>query len=262
MVNKNNLSWMIALVAVIGAAIWYFAVNNRKLEQPQQLGQEPSPRTAASPPAIRYPIEPDKPTKDSLPSLRESDSAMRDALAGLFGNKLQQFFHLHDIVHRMVATIDNLPRDHAPLPMLPFKPVPGTLVTRSTGQSLALSSINSACYDSYVRLTEAVPTQALVAVYRRFYPLAQEQYENLGYPGKYFNDRLVEVIDHLLEAPEAPRPVLLGQPGVLFEFADPKLEHLSAGQKMLLRMGPQNALKVKTKLREIRQAVLSNVKSG
>ena len=39
---------------------------------------------------------------------------------------------------------------------------------------------------------------------------------------------------------------------VLYEFAAPDLETRSAGQKMLLRMGPDNAARVKAKLREIR----------
>jgi hypothetical protein len=39
---------------------------------------------------------------------------------------------------------------------------------------------------------------------------------------------------------------------VFYEFADPALEAESAGRKLLLRMGPGNAARVKAKLREIR----------
>ena len=108
-----------------------------------------------------------------------------------------------------------------------------------------------------MRLAEALPTEPLVALYTRFYPLFQEQYENLGYPDKYFNDRVVEVVDHLLATPEVQEPVRLVQPGVLYQFADPKLENLSAGQKIFLRMGQANAAKLKSKLREIRRALVS-----
>jgi hypothetical protein len=45
------------------------------------------------------------------------------------------------------------------------------------------------------------------------------------------------------------------QPKVLYEFADPALEALPSGQKILLRMGPENAARVKAKLREIRALV-------
>jgi hypothetical protein len=41
----------------------------------------------------------------------------------------------------------------------------------------------------------------------------------------------------------------------MYEFADPNLEALSAGEKILLRMGAENAAKIKVKLREIRHAL-------
>ncbi|HQU43635.1 MAG TPA: DUF3014 domain-containing protein, partial [Pirellulales bacterium] len=44
--------------------------------------------------------------------------------------------------------------------------------------------------------------------------------------GKYFNDRLVSVIDHLLAAPEPAGPVALVQPKIIYKFADPQLESL------------------------------------
>ena len=249
---KRSFFWLITVLAVVGAVVLYFWPNS---EEPRQ--QAPQVSAPASP-AIRYPVQANPPEAEPLPALAESDGAMRHALAELFGEELQKLFVLHDIIHRVVATIDSLPRDDIPVRLLPVKPVRGRLVTSNAGANLALSPQNSARYRPYVRLAEAVPTQALVAVYRRFYPLFQKQYENLGYPEKYFNDRVVEVIDNLLEAPEPHGSLLLSQPGVVYEFADPKLERLSAGQKILLRIGQDNALKVKAKLREIRQALASN----
>ena len=94
----------------------------------------------------------------------------------------------------------------------------------------------------------------LGAIYIHYYPLFQESYQNLGYPNGYFNDRLVEVIDHLLATPDVPGPVKLVVPHVLYEYADPDLQSRSSGQK-LIRMGADNAKKVKAKLSEIRARV-------
>jgi hypothetical protein len=102
---------------------------------------------------------------------------------------------------------------------------------------------------------EAVDTGRLVALYVRFYPLFQQAYRELGYPKGYFNDRLVEVIDHLLVTPEITGPIRLTKPWIMYEFADPALEARSAGQKTLIRMGPANALRVKAKLREFRRQI-------
>jgi hypothetical protein len=72
----------------------------------------------------------------------------------------------------------------------------------------------------------------------------------------YFNDRLVQVIDNLLETPEVKAPIKLVQPKVFYEYADPSLESRSAGQKLLLRMGPANAEIIKGKLRELRAEIV------
>jgi hypothetical protein len=98
-------------------------------------------------------------------------------------------------------------------------------------------------------------TERMVAVYVHYYPLIQAAYEDLGYPDAYFNDRLIDVIDHLLETPDIDGRIALVRPHVLYKYADPQLEALSAGQKVLIRVGPQNAARLKLKLRELRQAL-------
>ncbi|MDN5924774.1 MAG: DUF3014 domain-containing protein, partial [Xanthomonadales bacterium] len=49
--------------------------------------------------------------------------------------------------------------------------------------------------------------------------------------------------------------IVLPQPHVLYEYANPEWQALSAGQKMLLRSGTANEAKIKTKLRAIRAAL-------
>ena len=41
----------------------------------------------------------------------------------------------------------------------------------------------------------------------------------------------------------------------MFEFADPDLEELSAGQKILVSVGIDNEMRLKAKLRDIRKAL-------
>ena len=115
-----------------------------------------------------------------------------------------------------------------------------------------LDPANYERYKPLVQLIRSTDTSSLLATYTRYYPLFQEAYENLGHPPQYFNDRVIEVIDHLLATPELQGPIALAQPNVLYVFADPKLEAMSAGQKVLVRMGPENAKVVKEKLRELR----------
>jgi hypothetical protein len=248
---KKALFWMILIVAV-GAPAALYVWRHASTPEPQSV-----PSTSTSEPSIRYPVEPLGPAAESLPALSDSDDFISRALAALFGDRLENLLISQEIVRRLVATIDNLPRDHVSSRLMPVKPVPGVPLTRQTQEGFALDDENAGRYRPYVTVAQAVPTDKLVAVYVRFYPLLQQQYEALGYPGGYFNDRVVQVIDHLLATPEVNGPLLLVQRRVLYEFADPALEELSAGQKILVRIGAGNRAKIKAKLQEIRQALTS-----
>ena len=132
----------------------------------------------------------------------------------------------------------------------------GLFITEGSEDDKTISPKNAARYLAYVRIAELIDAQKLVEVYVRLYPLFQEAYEELGYPKKYFNDRLLVVLDHLLAAPDLNEPVKLVQPNVFYVYADPDLEARSAGQKILMRMGSKNEAKIKAKLREIKRQVM------
>ena len=245
--------WWLILIAAAGAilSVIYYATQKKPPRFAPPSAEAPAPRPPAEP-EIRYPIEP-APPEQPLPALNESDPAVTQALGGLWNDKtLEQFFHLNEFIRRVVATIDNLPRQKVALRLMPVKQVPGQFRITGKGESLTTSPDNAARYAPYMKLAEAVDSAKLVAVYVRFYPLFQQAYQDLGYPKAYFSDRVVEVIDHLLAAPETPADVRLVQPKVFYQFADPDLERRSAGQKILMRIGNENAVRIKAKLREIR----------
>jgi hypothetical protein len=257
------LSLVVVAVAIVIAGVLAWRYFSPQPAQPAAPPVANAPAPAPAEPAAgtpKYPIEaaavPQPPATPPLPDVAGSDAVMQDTLASLFaGVALDRIFQTQEIVPRFVATIDNLPRQSVALSKMSVKPVPGSLaVAPSDGQSL-LRADNAERYAPYVRVLEQADPQKLVQAYVRYYPLFQKAYQDLGYPNGYFNDRLVEVIDHLLAAPDVPAPVALVQPKVLYEFADPALERLSAGQKMMIRMGQVNESRVKGKLREIRRAL-------
>lgn len=246
---------LIVLLMVVGAYLWL------QREQPAPLlapppQETPLPDAAATPPPIAYPMPAQQPAQ-ALPDLDASDPALRSGLAGLVdAQTLAERIVFEAFVRRVVATIDNLPREKVNLRQLPVKTVPGPFLTAVDDQGIRLRPDNSARYAVYMRAVEAVDTEKLVVLYARFYPLFQQAYIDLGYPKGYFNDRLIEVIDHLLATPQLQAPVRLVQPKVMYQYADPELEARSAGQKTLMRIGNANAATIKTKLRAIRSELL------
>jgi hypothetical protein len=254
--ERSAFPWIAAALALgVAGGIAYFYFQPGRAVPPAPIAKtETAPAPQPAEPAIRNPL-PEAPAK-SLPTLDNSDSMMRESLAALLGRQaFAEYFIPARLVRNIVATVDNLPRRAAPRRVMPLNAVPGAFATTGAGETLALDTANAARYAAHVRALAAVPARALVELYVETYPLFQRAYEELGYPGKYFNDRLLETIDDLLAAPEVEGPVALARPRVLYEFADPQLEARSAGQKILVRMGTGNARQVKAKLREIRQEI-------
>jgi hypothetical protein len=251
---------LIALAAAVGG-YWYLTRTPTAPAPPPPAAKAEEPAPPPAPPPIEHPIEavqPPAPQPEPLPALAESDSTLLAALTKLLGAKrVQEWLYPDTLVQRFVATIDNLPREKAAPRLMPVRPIGGALAVTGPSEALAIAPENSARYAPFVQAFEKVDAKQLAGIYLRFYPWFQQAYEELGYPKRYFNDRLVAVIDHLLAAPEPSAPILLTQPKVLYQFADPQLEALSAGQKVLVRMGPDNARRVKAKLRELRSEIAS-----
>ncbi|MGV8894573.1 MAG: DUF3014 domain-containing protein [Burkholderiaceae bacterium] len=272
----KTTQWLIAIALLIAAAIgvYFWQVNNLPEPKPETTAEEPIPAAdvvaeaetevdTKAEPAIRYPVQENVTAlaePKTLPVLNASDPVLWDALIDLFGQTpVKNLFRPQEIVRHIVVTVDNLPRQTTATRLLPVKPVSGKFLTTEPAQSRVIAPENAARYTPYVRLAEMADAKKITAIYVQFYPLFQRAYQDLGYPNGYFNDRLIAVIDHLLAAPEADAPLALVQPHILYKFADPALEARSAGEKILLRMGSDNAARIKIKLREIRAELIGGI---
>lgn len=255
--KKNPLIAIVVVVIVIfgGLAAYFMLQPAPPKPAPVQVQAPPPPPPPPPAPVVRQEIvPPPAPAPEPLPMLNDSDRLMLDALAGLLGNKsLMKLLHTERIIRHVVATIDNLPRRRAPMKVMPFERASGQFITSGSEDNPTISLRNAARYRPYVKIAQVIDAKKLVELYVRLYPLFQEAYEELGYPGKYFNDRLVVAIDNLLAAPDIKEPVKLVRPNVFYLFADPDLEGRSIGQRILMRVGSNNEAIVKAKLREIKR---------
>lgn len=257
----SRIAIVLIVVAAGVGAFFLFRKPPAPPPPPAPVAAPPAPTPPPPPPdaapAIRNPVEPAGGSR--VPSLAESDAFIKNALSDLLGKKALAFFNIDGFVHRFVVTVDNLGSEHASSQQWPVVPTGGTFET--SGDTIAPG--NAARYAAFVRLAELADTHRVAALYKRLYPLFQQAYEELGYPGKYFNDRVVEVIDELLATPDITGPIKVravenkGLPGraSLYQFEDPSLESRAAGQKILLRMGHENAARLKAKLTELRREI-------
>lgn len=205
-----------------------------------------------------HPIEPldwqapDSSGLVSLPGLNDIDAYMRIEILDIFGPGLDALLASDAIIDRIVAAIDNLPRHHVAESIRPLGQLSSSFATTTEGEESYIDPENYARYRVLVDWLVFADPDAVVDLYRRYYPLLQKSYESLGYPQGYFNDRVVAVIDHLLEAEVPENPPRVVRPHVLYEYADPALESLSGGQKLMIRMGSENAMRTKQALEALR----------
>lgn len=270
-------TFVLIILLVLAAAAggwWYWSHREPAAPTPAATVESaPQPDMPAPPPAAEEASGPQNPidalaeSDDMLPALAASDSVVAKALADLLGGAaVASFLQPEGFVRRFVATVDNLPRDQAPSRMWPTQPTPQRFTVTGGADGEAIAPENAARYTPFVRFAESVDIANAVTLYARLYPLFQQAYEELGYPGRYFNDRLIVAIDHLLQAPEPATPprvtlvevkgeVPVSRPWVRYEFADPQLEALSSGQKLLVRMGLDNERRLKARLADVRRQV-------
>ncbi len=223
------------------------------MDEPEAAAPLPA-GTEAPPPS--YPVPTVAAEAPPLPVLAESDTPFMAALASVFDPaSLSAALVPQQLVRRLVVTVDNLPRERLATNDRAFKRVPGTFLVKSRDGTVTASPGNEARYLPMLELVQTAGAGNIARLYLAWYPLFNQAYRELGYPDRQFNDRLVQVIDHLLATPDVEGPLLLVQPKVFYQFADAELEARSVGQKMLIRMGAVNRAQALGELRTFRQAI-------
>ncbi|MDP3293462.1 MAG: DUF3014 domain-containing protein [Nevskia sp.] len=251
--NRWGLILVVALLAAAGTWFKWFKPVPPAPPTPIEAIADPAP----PPPPPDYPVPGAAPEAPALPTIADSDSSFGKALIGLPGAAPIEAWLIPDmLIRRIVVTIDNLPRDRVAVKLRPLKPVAGEFLVDASKLGYTIGVANASRYNSVVSLLAAISDDALVALYFRWYPLFQQAYRELGYPQGKFNNRVVEVLDHLIATPEISEPVPLLRPKVHYEYAEPAQETASAGRKLLWRIGREHRLAVIAKLKSLRARIV------
>lgn len=169
--------------------------------------------------------------------------------------QLRKYFNLQEQARRLVITVDNLPREHVPSQLRITRGVPELLRVQKDGETITLDPSNYERYDRIIGYVEKMDARKIGRLYAKFYPLLQRTYEETGFPEERFHDRVLAALDDMMDAPRPTGPIRLVQPKVLYRFEDDHLENLSAGQKIMIRVGPDNAARLRKVLARVRAAI-------
>lgn len=274
--------WVIVIILVLlGLSAWYlFNLQQDTVPEapapPPVAVEQPAPPPVVeeemAEPDFTSPIVDEEPAIEApaLPPLAESDPVAVETLSSLVGSEpVRQYVVSEAVIPRLVATLDALSGKQVPAaikavegPAGTFQATanddPASVIRNAAGDPIpqyVVDPVNYRRYTPYVEMLEAADTGALVASYRDHRPLFEEAFRQLGYPEGDFDQRLRALIDELLATPDVSGTVRLIKPEAYYLYADEELESLTAGQKILLRMGPDNAARVKARLVAIRDAL-------
>jgi hypothetical protein len=252
--SPDIIGVVVAIVIAIGLFFYKHYYGNyspSKIQTPTAISGSENPILSLTAPPIEIKAPPVE-----LPTLGSPPKNINTALLELFGEKtLLSLLKINDFINHFVVTIDNLGGPVSSVEMWPVKKVDGQFQTEVSER-----------YQPYVDAIKKIDPPKAAAIYFAFYPKIQGAYASIGYPDKQFNQRFIQVLDLLIKTPEASElmpvammkvegPYQFIQPWTHYQFQKSIYEQLTIGQKIMLRLGPQNESAVKAKLKYFRELI-------
>jgi len=193
---------------------------------------------------------------DTLPSLDNSDSlALTSAHQLSSVPTYQSLFIPENIIRNFVVFIDNFSRGELLTNFSPLIKPNERFTVLKVEKQMYLNPKSYQRYNRYADIIAAIDVDFALRQYRTLKPLFSQAYQEIGYSELSFIDTLDDAIEEVLDTPVITKPIALVAPSAMYKFADPQLEALSDTQKLIIRMGPDNTLKLKDKLQQIQQAL-------
>jgi hypothetical protein len=261
---------VIIAVVGIGAGIYF---STEKSAPP--VVDEPAPavvRAAEPIPVPAVPAAPDIPSPAPAPApeplpeaapaepevtVQDIDQELRNLLATADAPTLvTQALEADDLVQRSAGMIDGFSRGLVPRKALPLAPPKKAFSTVKVDGLTYIDPTSYARYDSYAQAIASLNVDLLVSTFHRFRPLLEQAYAGFGYSVEDMDNALIRSLDYVLATPEPSEPLALKRKEAIFQYTDPEFEQLTAIQKQLLRMGPENSAKIKQQAGALRRGLL------
>ena len=238
-----------ALLAVVGvlvlALVGAFLYLRRAPPAP--------PASAGAKPSSTRPVQQaEQGDKIVLPPLDETDPLIRELVGRLSSHPTVAAWLTTDglILNFVMVTAAVANGETRTAELKAVGPVPPFRIKESRG-NLYVDPSSYRRYDRHAAAIGALDARGAARLYATLKPRIGDAYRRLGSPSDNFDPVMERAIVELLRTPVVEADVELVPKGIVYAFADPKLEGLTAAQKQFLRMGPQNVRTIQGKLREI-----------
>ncbi|WP_077338085.1 DUF3014 domain-containing protein [Pseudocolwellia agarivorans] len=212
------------------------------------------------PPSTIEVKEPKAVIKVEIPALNESDSWVKDKLTSIIWRKeLLELLIDEDMVRRFVVFVDNFSQGNIAYSHSPFiKPTTSfagkKVISEDEAQVLwKFDESTFKRFSLYVDLFRSVNSETLVEWYKELHPLIKQAYSELGYPDQDFDQVLQVAITKVLDLEFPKENKELVRPSVMYRYKSEEMEALDDADKLMLRIGKDNLLIIKSVLLEINE---------
>lgn len=241
---------VVGLIAA-GAVAAYMVMGERRTP----ASPERTPVVTEVPPPEARPLGAD-PTPIVLPPLDESDGVVRELVRQLSSHpQVAAWLTTDGLVRNFTVVVSNVGDGSAPAahlrtlrPSAPFR-------TMERGDDLVIDPRSYERYNGLAAATASIDAAGAARLYATLKPRIEEASRELGSPDETFDRTLERAIVSLLATPIPDGPIRVEPKGIGYGYVDERLEQLTAAQKQLLRLGPENARTVQSSLRRIALAL-------
>ncbi len=278
-ISEKPTYWVIALFALLllGALIWSLSGDKERELSPEESSEQvliipkveletvnltedtnPSLDFAKQLPFYEQEAWQFEGEGESLPELADSDKAFSQDLLAV-SPPMQPFLFSGDLIKKYTFSINDMAQGLRPptrrLREISFNQ-PFSVTEK--GKKIFISEHAYHRYDKLAQAINSIDKQGAVALYKKYLPLFQTVFAGFSYPDNYqLLDSIKAATGKIIQAPVINEEIEVIRPSVGYKFANPKLEKLSALDKQMLRMGPENTRLIQNKLRELIEALIA-----
>jgi hypothetical protein len=238
---------VVVILLLAGGFLWYRFLGSRQDPQPPLVHGD----TAADPAPASTAPAPHAPPLE-LPPLDASDAFLRGLVARLSAHpQLAAWLVTDQLVHRFVVSVLQLAEGASPAAELRVMAPAGEFRVRESAGRLFIDPSGYRRYDRMAETLASIDAGGGARLYRQLLPLFDQAYHELGFPGRSFDVVFTRAVANLLAFDIADRQWEVVPNENVYAFADARVEARSPAEKHLLRMGPANAHRIRTKLAEV-----------
>jgi hypothetical protein len=232
-------------VLLLALAVAYIVLRRPTLETNAPVATTTPPTTAPAQQA-----EPAEPIV--LPPLDDTDPLVRQLVERLSSHPAVAAWLTTDgLLMNFVVVTTRIANGESPVNELKtLGPIP-RFRTLGPDENRSIDPSSYRRYDRHAAAVSALDARGAARLYATLKPRIVDAYGRLGRSDGDFDRVLERAIVEVLRVPVIDGEIALVPHGTVYAFADPRLQELSAPQKQVLRMGPQNVRAVQAKLREI-----------